>query len=1233
MPEAATTAQIFSVSLNCLLVGGGYNPHPPPTSTMPDKNQPSIVPEHPRNLLLNPTLPDPARAVNWSQLHGSALALAVVEASAICAHGTGSGSGPVVVVLEDQRQLEVLESELAFYLAGNADGEDTPPVLSFPGWECLPYDVFSPHQDITSQRLGILSRLPTIGRAIILTTCANLMQRLPPVHYVLGHSFSLQTRQRIDLHHLREQLRNANYAAVQQVMSPGEFAFRGGLVDIFPMGADTPFRLDLFDDEIETIRHFDPDTQRSTRQVERIDLLPAREFPMTPAAIKLFRQAFRRHFEGDPRAQKMYGEISRGHIPAGAEFFLPLFFEETATLFDYLGADPLWLIQDEFAENAKTHWAEIQDRHHNAAYDPERKVLPPQMLHIPPEHLQSRIRAHRHIVHTHTRDHDRDRHDRNRQSKTNWRAASAPTSRIPVDHREESPYHHLLAHIAESKNRLLLAVETAGRREALEGVLANHGHIAERCADFHQFAQSTDPAIPLGICVHPLERGLNLPRNGIEVIAESQLYGVKAISRRRDPRAPDPESVIRSLAELHEGDPVVHLDHGVGRYCGLQFLEIGGQQTEFLTLEYRNGDKLYVPALSLNLIARFVGGAPEHAPLHRLGGEQWQRAKKRAREKAHDVAVELLEMEALRKARQGRALSVPAEEYQGFVSRFPFEETADQQRAIDEVRADLESAEPMDRLVCGDVGFGKTEVALRAAFIAVRNDCQVAILTPTTLLAQQHYQTFIDRFADLAVSVEMLSRFKTKKQAAELVAGLKQGRPNIIIGTHRLLQDDIGFKRLGLLIIDEEHRFGVRQKERIKRLRSQVDLLTLTATPIPRTLNIAMAGLRSISLIATAPALRLSIKTFVREWSRGLIREACLREIRRGGQVYFLYNEVRRMEGFCRELAELVPEADIHFAHGQMSEPQLERIMQDFHHQRFNVLVCSTIIESGIHNPAANTIIIHRADRFGLAQLHQLRGRVGRSRHQAFAYLLIPGWKSISSDAKKRFDAFALMDELGAGFALAAHDLEIRGAGELLGETQSGLIDDVGFTLYSEYLNQAVAAIRENRLPATATAAEGGANGAPPPAVVDLHLPAMFPADYLANPHARLILYKRIADAADHHALEELQIETIDRFGLLPQAGKNLFRLTALRLQAQRLGINKLEMDENGGVIEFTDLPAVDPATVLNLVQNQPHHYRLAASGTLSVRQCLADPELRLERVEQLLDALKDGGGGEKMAK
>lgn len=1150
-------------------------------------------------LLLNPPVSGRSHTISWTNLHGAAFGLAVAEAASL-------HKGLLLVVLDEPRQLQILEAEIRFFLGKiDAHSGSAVEILHLPSWECLPYDVFSPHQDITSERMRLLSRLPAISRGILLTTTENLIQRLPPVDYVLGHSFSLCSGESIDLESLRSQLSNANYVNVNQVLSPGEFAVRGGLIDVFPAGADSPFRLDLFDDEIESIRFFDPDTQRSAEETDRIELLPAREFPMTDAGIKTFRQAFRRNFEGDPRRQTIYNEVSEGRTPAGTEFFFPLFFESTATLFDYLPEDALFITEKSIDDSVRTNWAEINDRYVNANYDLTRKVLPPEKLYLTPDQLFKDLRSHQRIAHI-----------PGKSDQTDWVAATDASVQLPVEPRAESPYRLLLDHLHSTDKRMLIALETAGRREAMESMLKNHQLIATQCDDFQDFLNKKND---LSICIAPLERGLNLPSLGIEILTESQLYGERVFQRRRRSSKPqDPASLIRSLIELNVGDPVVHIEHGVGRYRGLENLDIYGEETEFLVIEYQNSDKLYVPVLSLNLISRFVGGAPETAPLHRLGTDQWLKAKKKAQEKAYDVAAELLEMEAMRNARRGTAMEIDQEEYGAFTSRFPFEETPDQERAIHEVLDDLASAEPMDRLVCGDVGFGKTEVALRAAYIAVHNDKQVTMLVPTTLLAQQHYQTFTDRFADLSISVELLSRFRSKKETDSIIASMKSGQPDIVIGTHRLLQDDIQFKDLGLLIIDEEHRFGVRQKEKIKRLRSQVDILTLTATPIPRTLNITMSGLRAISIIATPPSSRLSIKTFVRDWNRGLIREACLREIRRGGQVYFLHNNVRTIESTVEDLRELVPEAEINFGHGQMGELQLERVMQDFYHQRFNILVCSTIIESGIDIPSANTIIIDRADKFGLAQLHQLRGRVGRSHHQAYAYLLVPDRRIITNDARKRLEAIDSLNDLGAGFALASHDLEIRGAGELLGETQSGSIDDVGFSLYSEYLAMAVKSIKEDKLPSVEKSIRQDAT-------IEIHIPALFPEDYLANTHTRLILYKRIASATSVTELEELQIETIDRFGLLPEPGKNLFRLTALRLLAEKIGISKMDISSHGGKMEFEDQLAIDPSTILNLIQENPHRYQLAGPSALKLKGDLEEHGERLSFCENLIDALAQG--------
>ncbi len=1143
--------------------------------------------------LLNPPLPGDAGSVGWSSLHGAAFGLAVAEACT--AH-----EGLLLVVMDDPRQLHLLEREIRFFLG---TGDTEVPVVHFPSWECLPYDVFSPHQDIISERLRLLARLSGMGRGVLLTSSENLMQRLPPVDYVLGHSFSVQVGDRLDMDALRDRLANAHYFSVSQVVSPGEFAVRGGIVDVFPTGSESPFRIDLFDDEVESIRYFDPDSQRSSERTGSIELLPAREFPMTDEGIQTFRRAFRRAIEGDPRKQRVYAEVSEGNTPPGIEFFFPLFFDHTATLYDYLPENCLCVHEQGLENTAQTRWAEINDRYENAGYDPERKLLPPEMLYLNPDQFRERHTGYPRVEH----------HPGNSR-RADWSARTRPGKELPVNPRHASPYGIFLDHLETSKDRILIVTETAGRREAMEAMLMNHDLLAANCTDFMSFLQAADTPC---ICIADLERGLHLPGMGIQVITENQLYGERVHQRRRRGRnrVQDPATIIRSLSELAEGDPVVHIEHGVGRYRGLRSLDIYGEETEFLVVEYLNNDRLYVPVLSLNLISRYVGGTPESAPLHRLGSDQWEKAKKRAREKAYDVAAELLEVEALRQARQGSAMPVDAEDFSAFTSRFPFEETLDQSRSIEEVLADLASTEPMDRLVCGDVGFGKTEVALRASYVAVQNRKQVAVLVPTTLLAQQHYQTFIDRFADLPVSVELLSRFRGKKEQERIIASMKTGQPDIVIGTHRLLQQDIGFRDLGLLIIDEEQRFGVRQKERIKHLRSQVDILTLTATPIPRTLNIALSSLRKISIIATPPTSRLSIKTFVREWNRGLIREACLREIRRGGQVYFLHNEVRTMERIVEELRELIPEAEIDFGHGQLGELKLERVMRDFYHQRFNVLVTSTIIESGIDIPTANTIIINRADRFGLAQLHQLRGRVGRSHHQAFAYLLVPDLKLITNDARKRLEAIDSMEDLGAGFALASHDLEIRGAGELLGETQSGSIDDVGFNLYSEYLSQAVSSIRDKQIPDHMALPESSST-------VELHVPALFPESYLGNTHSRLVLYKRIANAVTLEELEEIQIETIDRFGLLPDAGKNLFRLTAMRLQAEQIGIRKMDIGAQGGLIEFHERINVDPSVILTLVHDDPAHHQLGGPGSLRLKGEMEDPEIRLRICEKLLDSL-----------
>jgi transcription-repair coupling factor (superfamily II helicase) len=1151
------------------------------------------------NSPLSPPLPERADApLRWARLFGSARGLAIAEAAK--RHG-----GPLLVLTRNAQVLQALGDEIRFYAAGRV------PVREFPDWECLPYDAFSPHPDIVSQRLATLAELPGLERGVVLAAAATLMHRLPPRAYVASQSLRLDTGMELGLAHFRDQLVNAAYRNVSQVMEPGEFAVRGGLVDLFPVGSPTPFRLDLFDERIESIREFDPQTQRSGHIHERIRLLPAREFPLTESGIHQFRSGFRTRFEGDPQRFALYRDVSKGLAPAGIEYYLALFFDGLATFFDYLPGPTLLVLDSGVAEAASQFEREAEERYAILRHDRDRPRLPPAELFLPAAAFLNRLERWPRIELLELSGDEQGvpgdivRFD-----------APTPPS-LPADPKAEVPHHRLFEHLQATRSRTLVVAEAAGRRETLRALLTEHGHAPTDCAGWQDFREGSQR---LAITLGALEKGLLLPEPPIEVITEAQLYGERAAQRRRRSQlARDPETILKSLAELKVGDPVVHEEHGVGRYLGLQILDVGDGPTEFLTIEYAGGDKLYVPALSLHLIGRYTGTDPEHAPLHKLGGDAWEKAKRRALEKAHDAAAEILAVQALRAARQGRAFPRRDDHYHAFADAFPFEETADQEKTIDDVLADMEAAKPMDRLVCGDVGFGKTEVAMRAAFLAVHGGAQVAVLVPTTLLASQHFETFRDRFADMKrdgrpVRIELLSRFRTGGEEAKALDTLARGEVDIVIGTHRLLQPDVRFANLGLVILDEEHRFGVRQKERLKQLRAEVDVLTLTATPIPRTLNMALAGMRDISIIAQAPEGRMSIKTFVSERDRGLMREAILREIHRGGQVYFLHNEVRTIERAARELAELVPEAEIRFAHGQMAERELERIMLDFYHQRFNVLVCSTIIESGIDIPTANTIIIERADKFGLAQLHQLRGRVGRSRHRAYAYLLIPGWSAITADARKRLEAIGSLEELGVGFALASHDLEIRGAGELLGEAQSGVIDEVGFSLYAELLERAVRSLREGRIPDTDLAA-------PSATEVNLHAPALLPDDYLPDVHLRLVLYKRIANA-DAEQLQSLEEEIVDRFGPLPPPAKLLFRATELKLRAQPLGIRKIDAGPKGARIEFTEKPNVDPAAIIRLMQSAPRLYRLDGPNRIRVLAEMPDVEARIKTVTGFLTGL-----------
>lgn len=1155
---------------------------------------------------LSPVLPSTSgkqRALRWGRLYGASRSLAVLAAAQ-------EHDGPVLVVAPEARRLRSLESELQFF---NPDPDLS--IQVFPDWESLPYDSFSPHQDIISERLLTLFRLPHLKKGIVIAQASSLMHRLTPPEFVAGHTFILSEGERLELTDFRDQLARAAYRAVSQVMEPGEFAIRGGLIDLFPMGSRRPYRIDLFDEDIESIRVFDPASQRSGERLKQVRLLPAREYPMTEEAIQHFRQAFRVQFEGDPQNVTVYRDVSQGLIPAGTEYYLPLFFDRTATIFDYLPDNTLVILGDALPEAARQFQRDVAERYAERRSDRERPVLNPELLFLEPERFLAEFKHYQCIeLLSFKADEVLEKHQDVVLAEAPVISFDSQTpARLPVDYKADSPYDALIQYIESSPNRILLVAETPGRRESLKELLAERGHYPKILSGWMEFLSGSDK---LAMTVAPLDRGLTLTDPAVAIITETQLYGERAAQRRRRSLASrEPEVIIRSLAELKVGDPVVHEDHGVGRYLGLQTLDVGDGLMEFLALEYAGKDKLYIPVVALHLIGRYTGTDPENAPLHRLGSEAWEKARRKAQKKAYDAAAELLAIQAEREARKGTIFKIDEKDYAAFVDSFPFEETPDQDRAITEVLQDMRTDKVMDRLICGDVGFGKTEVAMRAAFVAVNSQQQVIVLVPTTLLAQQHHQNFKDRFADWPVRVELLSRFRTKKEQLDVIKDLANGKVDIVIGTHRLLQDDIKFKQLGLLIIDEEHRFGVRQKEKLKRLRSEVDILTLTATPIPRTLNMGLAGLRDISIIATAPEERLSIKTFVYENNNSIIREACLREIRRGGQVYFLHNEVRTMEKRLRELEELLPEAEIHMAHGQMPERELERVMLDFYHQRFNILLCSTIIESGIDVPTANTMIIERADKFGLGQLHQLRGRVGRSHHRAYAYLFIPSRGAITAEASKRLDAIAALEDLGAGFTLAAHDLEIRGAGELLGESQSGMIDEVGFSLYSELLERAVKSIKAGESLGDSISLQSDTE-------INIHAPALLPEDYLADVHMRLILYKRIANAKEKSALKELKEEIIDRFGLLPEETKRLFKVTELKILASRLSIQKIDAGPKGARIDFHAKLNLDPSVIIQLVQTTPNVYKLDGPNRLRIIQDMPEPEDRIKMLGVVLEML-----------
>jgi len=1139
------------------------------------------------DILSLPELPGPAGSARWGQLYGCARSLAITATAA-------RADSPVLVLVSDPRIADQLVDEVRFFAAPGLE------ILHFPDSETLPYDAFSPHPDITSQRLATLNRLPNLERGIVVAAVSSSMQRLPPPAWVVGGSLQLHVGQQLEMHAFRRRLEAAGYHFVSQVTEHGELAVRGSLIDLFPMGSDRPYRIDLFDDEIETISGFDPESQRSLEKLQHVDILPAREHPFTPEAIASFRERFRTAFPGDLSRVQVYKDVADGIAPGGIEYYLPLFFDQTVSLFDYLPADTLVIdVGPTIVDTAQQSWQQILARYEQVRHDIEQPRLEPAALFLDDSTFQESLSRHPRLEmqsFEHTVD------------GINLGSAKLPP--LKLAHRSSKPAAALDNFLVSRAGRVLFTAESPGRREMLRQMLSDYGVATEIFADWASFLASSKSH---GLAIASIEEGTQFGPDGVAIVPEAELFGERVKQRRRRRKGPDPASIISQLSDLTLDAPVVHEDHGVGRYRGLQTVTAGGRTGEFLTLEYAGGDRLYVPVHALDLVTRYMGASPEAAPLHRLGSEQWQKARRKAARQARDVAAELLDIYARRAARTGHTHRFDEHEYRTFREEFPFEETPDQSDTIQQVLDDLAAPLPMDRVVCGDVGFGKTEVAMRATFAAAQSGRQVAILVPTTLLAQQHFQTFSDRFADWPIRIEVLSRFRTGKQATMVQDGLATGSVDVVIGTHKLIQGSVRFKNLGLVIIDEEHRFGVRHKEQLRKLRAEVDVLTLTATPIPRTLNMAMGGLRDLSLMSTPPSERLAIKTFVTEWKDPVIREACLREIRRGGQIYFLHNRVESIDDAAAKLEKLVPEARVRIAHGQMRERDLEQIMLDFYHRRFNVLVCTTIIESGIDVPTANTMLIDRADRLGLAQLHQLRGRVGRSHHRAYAYLLTPHRRAMTADAVKRLEAIESLEDLGAGFMLASHDLEIRGAGELLGEGQSGQIHEVGFAMYVELLERAVSAMKAGEEPDLSRPLEHGTE-------IELGVSALLPEDYVPDVHTRLVLYKRVAAADDESVLRELQIEFIDRFGNLPDAARMLFRVAELKLRAAALGIKRVEVGKRNGFVQFRDQTRVDPRTIIHLIQEKASVFRLDGQDKLRFNLELDDVEARFAWTREMLE-------------
>jgi transcription-repair coupling factor (superfamily II helicase) len=1142
---------------------------------------------------LKKSLPRPGTRFVLPAIHGSADAYVLAQAAA----ELKSQNRMLAVVVASAADAQRLLSEIPWF-AGKQQAELRCHLL--PDWETLPYDAFSPHQDLVSERLATLYEIQNGQCDVLIVPATTALLRMAPPSFLAGYTFFFKKGETLDEVKLRSQLTLAGYTHVAQVMSPGEYSVRGGLIDLFPMGSSLPYRLDLFGDTIETIRTFDADTQRSLYPVNEVRLLPGREFPMDEAARTAFRSRWREVFEGDPSKSAIYKDIGHGIASAGIEYYLPLFFEQSATLFEYLPAITNFALVGDIDAEIKRFWRDTQSRYRFLKADRERPLLAPETLFLTDEDFFTLVKPYgRWMV----------------QRDDAASELSAPLPDIAIDRRLDDPLLKLRSYLQQTDKRVLICAESNGRRETLQQYF-NEYHLALAPCDGLIDFQTASDRLMLGVA--PLHAGFELRGDlgNLAFITETELYAGsgRRAGKKKQEGATQVESMVRDLSELKIGDPVVHANHGIGRYMGLINMDLGEGETEFLHLEYAKDTKLYVPVSQLHVISRYSGASPEDAPLHILGSGQWEKAKRRAAQQIRDTAAELLNLYARRAVRQGHAFQYSAHDYQAFAESFGFEETPDQAAAINAVIADMTSGKPMDRLICGDVGFGKTEVALRAAFVAVLGGKQVAILAPTTLLAEQHAQTFADRFANWPVKIAELSRFRSGKEITQAIKGMADGTLDIVIGTHKLLSNDIKFSRLGLVIIDEEHRFGVRQKEALKALRAEVDVLTLTATPIPRTLGMALEGLRDFSIIATAPQKRLAIKTFARSEDESVIREACLRELKRGGQVYFLHNEVETIQNRKAALEALLPEARIAVAHGQMHERDLEKVMRDFVAQRFNILLCTTIIETGIDVPTANTIVMHRADKFGLAQLHQLRGRVGRSHHQAYAYLLVHDTQGLSKQAQRRLDAIQQMEELGSGFYLAMHDLEIRGAGEVLGENQSGEMHEIGFQLYSDMLNEAVRSLKNGKEPDLAAPLSTTTE-------INLHVPALLPNDYCSDVHQRLSLYKRFANCGTQEAIDSLQEELIDRFGKLPDTAKALIETHRLRIAAKPVGIVKIDAHGESVVLQFQPNPPIDAMRIIELIQKN-RHIKLNGQDKLRITAHMPDLASRVSQVRATIRSL-----------